>query len=90
MENERKTLAEVTEQYQTDLARMKREIGALKGLVSEDLEKSSFMDRISKYEDEISKLNDKIREQVLLYQKIPSYRFFLLPLTSTFFFVGAR
>ncbi|XP_020601327.1 uncharacterized protein LOC110040429 isoform X2 [Orbicella faveolata] len=70
MENERKTLAEVTEQYQTDLARMKREIGALKGLVSEDLEKSSFMDRISKYEDEISKLNDKIREQALLEKKV--------------------
>ena len=70
MENERRTLAEVTEQYETDLARMKREIGELKGLVSEDLEKSSFMDRISKYEDEISKLNNKIRGQALLEKKV--------------------
>ena len=70
MENERKTLAEVTEQYETDLARMKREISALKGLVSKDLETSSFMDRIFKYEDEISKLNNKIQEQALLERKV--------------------
>ena len=70
MENERKTLAEVTEQYETDLARMKLEIGALKGLVSQDLEKSSFMDRILKYEDEISKLNNKIQEQSLLEKRV--------------------
>lgn len=70
MENERKTLAEVTEQYETDLARIKREIGALKGLVSKDLETSSFMDRILKYQDEISKLNNKIQEQALLEKKV--------------------
>ena len=70
MESEKKTLAEVTEQYETDLSRMKREIGALKDLVSEDLEKSSFMDTISNYEDKISKLNNKIHEQTLLEKKV--------------------
>ena len=70
MENKRKTLAEVTEQYETDLARMKREISTLKDFVSEDSEKSSFMDRISKYEDEISELNNKIQEQALLEKKV--------------------
>ena len=70
MENEGKTLAEVTEEYENDLARMKREIGALQSLVSEDFEKSSFMDRISKYEDEISNLNNKIQAQTLLEKKV--------------------
>ena len=70
MESERKTLAEVTEQYETDLSRMKREIGALTDLVSEDLEKSSFIDTISNYEDKISKLNSKIHEQTLLEKKV--------------------
>lgn len=70
MENERKTLSEVTKEYENELARNKREISALQELVSEDSEKSSFMDRISKYEDEIYNLNEKIQELALLEKKV--------------------
>ncbi|KAJ7376249.1 hypothetical protein OS493_035910 [Desmophyllum pertusum] len=70
MENKNKTLADVTEDYEKDLARMKKEMCALQGLVSEDLEKSSIMDKISKYEDEISNLNDKLGDKALLEKKV--------------------
>ncbi|KAL9987737.1 hypothetical protein ACROYT_G002091 [Oculina patagonica] len=70
MENEEKTLAEVTEEYENDLARIKREITALEDLVSEDVEKSSFMERISKYEYEISNLNNRMQEKALLERRV--------------------
>ena len=70
MNNERKTLAEVTKQYESDLERMEKEISAMQSLVSGDLEKSSFVDKISEYEDEISKLKNKIRDQTLLEKKV--------------------
>ena len=70
MENERKTLSEVTKEYENELTRNKREINALQELVSEDSEKSSFMDRISKYEDEIYNLNEKIQDLAVLEKKV--------------------
>ena len=70
MENENKTLSGVVEEYEEDLARMKREISALRDMVSEDSEKSSFMEKVSKYEYEISDLNNKIKAQALLEKKV--------------------
>ena len=70
MEKENKTLADVIEDYENDLAKAKREMSTLKSLVSEDPEMSSFMERVSKYEDEISNLNSKIKEQSLLEKKV--------------------
>ncbi|PFX23356.1 uncharacterized protein LOC111333043 [Stylophora pistillata] len=70
MKNEQKTLAEVTKQYENSLQSMKREIAAMHHLVSEDPEKSSLWDKVSEYEDEISNLKNKVREQTLLEKKI--------------------
>lgn len=70
MNNEQKTLAEVTKQYENKLESMKREISAMRNLVSEDTEKLSLADKISEYEDEISNLKNKVREQTLLEKRI--------------------
>ena len=70
IENNGKTLADVLEEYEDDLARIKREISALRDLVSEDAAMSSFMEKISKYEDEICSLNNKIKEQAILERKV--------------------
>lgn len=70
IENDGKTLADVLEEYEDDLARIKREISALRDLVSEDSDLSSFMEKISKYEDEICNLNNKIKEQAILERKV--------------------
>lgn len=42
----------------------------MRNLVSEDTEKLSLADKISEYEDEISNLENKVREQTLLEKKI--------------------
>ena len=70
IENDGKTLADVLEEYEDDLARIKREISALRDLVSEDSDMSSFMGKISKYEDDICNLNNKIKEQAILERKV--------------------
>ena len=70
IENDGKTLADVLVEYEDDLNRMKREISALRNLVSDDSDMSSFMEKISKYEGEICNLNNKIEGQAILERKV--------------------
>ena len=66
MKDEKKTLADVIEKYENELAKL----GAIRDLATEDAETKSFIEKISEYEDEISLLTRKIKEQTLLEKKV--------------------
>ena len=66
MKDESKSLANVIEKYENELAKL----GAIRDLATEDPETKSFIEKISEYEDEISLLTRKIKEQTLLEKKV--------------------
>ena len=66
MKDESKSLADVIEKYENELAKL----GAIRDLATEDPETKSFIEKISEYEDEISLLTRKIKEQTLLEKKV--------------------
>ena len=66
MRDESKSLADVIEKYEHELAKL----GAIRDLATEDPETKSFIEKISEYEDEISLLTRKVKEQALLEKKV--------------------
>ena len=66
MKDESKSLADVIEKYENELAKL----GAIRDLATKDPETKSFIEKMSEYEDEISLLTRKIKEQALLEKKV--------------------
>ena len=68
--NDEKTIGKVVTECEEDTENMERERAAQKDLDSKDSDTSCIMERIEKYENEISTLNDKIRSQDILQSKV--------------------
>lgn len=68
--NDEKILSKVLTEYEEDVENMRKEIAVLQDLASKDSETSCVMERIEKYENEISSLNDKVRSQGILQSKV--------------------
>ena len=68
--NDEKTIGKVVTEYEEDTENMERERAVQKDIASKDSDTSCLMERIEKYENEISTLNDKIRSQDILQTKV--------------------
>ena len=65
--NDGKTVSDVFKEYENDLERMKREI---RELASQDSKASFLIEKVVKYEDEISELKSKRKEKTAFEKKV--------------------